>query len=77
MRKVEFITSITDIITGKKILVEIQQSNDCLWITFGGEEEPRVLIDSVNNKARVGIYTDISPDSEPEIYPTGYERGIK
>jgi len=69
-----FDTSIKDFITDIITPVNIQQIDSCIWITLGNERDPRILIDSVDNKVRVCIYKENAQDSEePEIYQTGYE----
>jgi len=69
-----FDTSIRDVITDIITPLVIQQIDGCIWITLGNERDPRILIDSVDNKVRVCIYKENAQDSEePEIYPTGYE----
>ena len=69
-----FETFIKDITTRNNVEVFVQKRSDCIWITLGNERDPRILIDSVDNKVRVCIYKENAQDSEePEIYPTGYE----
>ena len=68
----EFNTFIKDIITKTDTKIRIQQSNDCIWITIGDESEERILIDSVDDIVRVGIYRNNT--EEPEIYPTEYKK---
>lgn len=67
-RKVVATTTIENVTNEEETKVSIEKCFGSLWIYFGENDTPDLVIDAVYDEIRVGIYEDDDMDIEPKIH---------